>query len=94
MKDTKPIEGTGCTNTSTSIKLWWNQYKYTLNMQLNKISNMATFQSAPGYSTYSTCCDQCQLTSQHKDKNPPLCVSMDKDVICDEYYMQETVQFM
>ena len=72
MKDHKPIEGTGCTTTSTSIELWWQQRKYKLTVPLSKITNVAAFKSAPGVHKYINFCSEASISFENEDTHPTL----------------------
>ena len=72
MKDHKPIEGTGCTTTSKSIELWWQQRKYKLNVPLSKTTNVATFKSAPGVNEYLNFCSEASMSFENEDTHPTL----------------------
>ena len=72
MKDTNLIEETGYTINSKSIQLWWNQNSYHLTVPLSKTTNVATFNSAPGYSKYHTFCKEAEISFNEEDDNPIL----------------------
>ena len=55
MKDHKPhAEGTGCTATSTTIVLFWNQRKFTKRIKLDPKLNIAMINTAPGIQQYKS----------------------------------------
>ena len=56
MQDHKPhVEGRGCTTTSTTIVLFWNQRKFTKMVKLDSKLNMAMTNTAPGIKQYKSC---------------------------------------
>ena len=56
MQDHKPhVEGTGCTTTSTTIVLFWNQRKFTKTVKLDPKVNIAMMNTAPGIQQYKSC---------------------------------------
>ena len=55
MQDHKPhAEGTGCTTTSTTIVLFWNQRKFTKTVKLDPKLNIAMTNTAPGIQQYKS----------------------------------------
>ena len=72
MKDNKPVEGTGCTTTSKSVQLQWNQKKYRLDVPLSKTTNVATFRSAPGFNRYLNFCTEEAITFENEDNHPSI----------------------
>ena len=55
MQDHKPhAEGTGCTTTSTTIVLSWNQRKLTRTVKLNPKLNIAMMNTTPGIQQYKS----------------------------------------
>ena len=79
--DRRPSEGTGCTTTSNSVTLWWDQKKYSLNVPLSKSTNVATFRSAPGYTAYTNFCSEAAITVEDEDSHP---VIADESIKMDE----------
>ena len=83
MKDNKPSEGTGSTTTLKSVTLWWKQRQYSLNVPLSKGTNVAIFNSAPGYTKYTAYCQDTQHENENDDANPIVASSAsieDKDI--------------
>ena len=55
MQHHKPhVEGTGCTTTSTTIVLFWDQRKFTKTVKLNPKLNIAMMNTAPGIQQYKS----------------------------------------
>ena len=55
MQEHKPhAEGTGCTTTSTTIVLFWNQRKFTKTVKLDPKLNIAMTNTAPGIQQYKS----------------------------------------
>ena len=55
MQDHKPhAEGTGCTTTSSTIVLFWNQRKFTKTVKLDPKLNIAMTNTAPGIQQYKS----------------------------------------
>ena len=55
MQDHKPYaEGTGCTTTSSTIVLFWNQRKFTKTVKLDPKLNIAMMNTAPGIQQYKS----------------------------------------
>ena len=55
MQDHKPhVEGTGCTTTSTTIVLFWNQRKFTKTVKLDSKLNIAMTNTALGIKQYKS----------------------------------------
>ena len=53
MQDHKPhVEETGCTTTSSTIVLFWNQRKFTKTVKLDPKLNIAMMNTAPGIQQY------------------------------------------
>ena len=72
MKDTKLIEGTGCTTTSRSVQLWWKQKYHKLDVPLPKTTSIATFRSTPGHSRYTNFCNEEAISFKDEDSNPQI----------------------
>ena len=55
MQDHKPhVEGTGCTTTSTTIVLFWNQRKFTKTVKLDPKLNITMTNTALGIQQYES----------------------------------------
>ena len=55
MQDHKPhVEGTGCTSTSTTIVLFWDQREFTKKVKLDSKINIAMTNTAPGIKQYKS----------------------------------------
>ena len=53
MQDHQPhVEGTGCTTTSNTLVLFWNQSKFTKTVKLDPKLNIAMTNTAPGIQKY------------------------------------------
>ena len=61
---------------------WGEDAKHTLTVPLDKQSNVATFDLAPGYRSYDVYCQQAEIDIRAEDKNPqtsPLTPSDDEE---------------
>ena len=58
------------TNASKCILQWGKNKKYTLDVPLDKHSNVATFELAPGYKSYDVYCQQAQINTKIDDLHP------------------------
>ena len=58
------------TNANKCILHWGENKQYSLNVPLDKHSNVATFELAPGYRSYDVYCQQAQLDIKHDDLHP------------------------
>ena len=67
MQDHKPhAEGTGCTTTSTTIVLFWNQRKFTKTVKLDPKLIIAMMNTAPGIQQYkSYIMNQGEVSNRH-----------------------------
>ena len=83
---------TGETTNSKECKLHWGEdAKYTLTVPLDRQSNVATFELAPGYRSYDIYCQQAAINVRDKDENPeksPFTPSDDEE---GELYAQMTI---
>jgi hypothetical protein len=67
-KDHKPIlKGTGSKTNSKNITLYWNQQNNKLTVPLSVATNVAMFQSAPGYQHFEAFCAEAGLDTYSED---------------------------
>ena len=65
--------GIGCNTSHKSVMLYWNDNTYKREVSLDKLNNVATFRTAPGYSKFRLFCEQAKIEYEKECSEPMIC---------------------
>ena len=73
-KDKSPLPyGTKCTTYDDCVVLKWGQRKFRRTIPIDTRTNVATFNTAPGFGKFATFCQMAAITDDQDENSPTMC---------------------